>query len=105
MSDFIIYKDGAYNFFSSISNGCSFSSALTLDQLQYFVREDQGRRGIEALPERLERAHRTGSSEHGGSLESCIAFNRAGPGEACLSTVEFIAKFLTLAPSIGSGTS
>jgi hypothetical protein len=49
------------------------------------------------LPERLERAHKTGcSSIDGTTLLECIAGNRAGPKEAEMPAGEFIERFLTL---------
>jgi len=89
MPTYIIHKDGAYNLFSTVSDGCHYESALTLEQLR------------EALPgdidERLARAHKTGCSGIGHSLEDCISGNRAGQGEAELPADEFIRRFLTLA--------
>jgi hypothetical protein len=54
-------------------------------------------KAIDALPARLERAHKTGcSSLHGETLEQCIVCNRAGPDESEVPAAEFIKRWLTL---------
>ena len=98
MPAYIIHHGGVYNIYSTISDGCWFKSGLTLDQLRDVVREERGRQGSEAeLPDRLERAHETGCSGFGWSLDSCISGNRAGPEESKVARDEFINRFLTLA--------
>ncbi len=97
MPNFIIHKDGAYNLYTTIADGVCYESSLTLEQLREVIGDEDGAQAFAALPERLERAHRTGCSALSGeTLEECISCNRAGPGEATLSNDEFIRRYLTL---------
>jgi hypothetical protein len=97
MPQWIIYKDGAYNLFSTVVDAPVYESALTSDQLREAMREKFGQTGLDALPERLDRAHKTGcSSIDGTTLLECIAGNRSGPKEAEMPAGEFIERFLTL---------
>lgn len=97
MAKLIIHKDGAYNIYSTVSDGACYESALTLQQIELAIWSEHGEPGLFHLPARLERAHRTGcSSLTGETLEDCIAGNRAGPNETSLSLDEFVAKYLTL---------
>lgn len=97
MAKLILYKDGAYNLYSTIVDDACYESALTLKQLEQVIRFDYGEQGIRGLPVRLERAHKSGcSSIHGETLEECISYNRAGPNETHITVDEFIAKYLTL---------
>lgn len=96
MGRFIIHHEGAYNFYTTIADGACYEEALTLEQVQQIVKEQQGSDGMRDLPARLERAQRTGCSGFGEDLDSCISCNRAGPNETRLSKVEFIKRYLTL---------
>lgn len=92
MPRLIIHKDGAYNIYTTVADGACYESALTLEQLTEVLRFEGGQAAIDALPARLERAHRTGcSSWICETLAECIACNRAG-----LSFDEFVARYLTL---------
>lgn len=99
MAKYIIHKDGAYNFYTTVADGPCYESALTLEQLTQIVKEEQGNEGLRELPARLERAHKTGCSVPGQTLEDCIVCNRAGEDEAELTLDEFTAKYLTLSSS------
>lgn len=96
MAHYIIHLDGAYNFWSTVVDSPLFESALTLKQVQFVTKRDQGERGLRDLPRRLERAHATGCSSYIEDLDDVISVNRAGPDESRLSKSEFIAKYLTL---------
>ena len=97
MAALILHKDGAYNIYGTIADGPHFESALTLEQLTKVIKQEYGLVGLRELPQRLERAHRTGcSSMRGETLEGCIACNRAGKNEANMPVDEFVARFLTL---------
>ncbi len=97
MSQLILHKDGAYQIYSTISDGPYYVTALTLKQLRTHIRKTYGESGIRDLPQRLERAHRTGcSSVENMSLSDVIACNRAGPEESELSLDEFVAQHMTL---------
>lgn len=97
MPQLIIHKDGAYNLYSTIVDAPIYESAITLEQLRELTLFDLGQSGIEDLPERLQRAHKTGCSHMAGwTLDDCIAGNRAGINESKLPKDEFIAMYLTL---------
>ena len=97
MPAYIIHHDGAYNLYSTISDGCWFEHGITLEQLHDVIGEEHGRQGsIDELPARLERAHETGCSGFGWTLDQCISGNRAGTNESEVPRDEFIRKFLTL---------
>jgi hypothetical protein len=97
MSRFIIHRAGAYNLFCTGSDSAVYERALTLQELTEKIRSEYGQRGLQELPERLERAHATGCSGLDGiSLADCIEGNRAGPQESELTFDEFVAKYLTL---------
>lgn len=92
MATLILHKDGAYNLYSTISEGPYFLRALTLEQLTKEIRNQYGQVGLDELPARLERAHKTGTSSLiGSTLAECILCN-------CdkLSLDDFIARYLTL---------
>jgi hypothetical protein len=97
MAALILHKDGAYNIYGTIADGPHFESALTLEQLTEVIGQEFGEAGLRELPQRLERAHRTGcSSMRGETLEDCIACNRAGPNEANMPEDEFVRRYMTL---------
>lgn len=96
MSNFILHKDGAYQLYSTIMGAPCYPRALTLDDLRAVMFRDYGTTVTVALPLRLERAHATGCSAYGMTLEECISDNRAGPGETCVPFDEFVQKWLTL---------
>ena len=96
MPNFIIYKDGAYNFYTTVADGACYESALTLEQVEEVTKMEQGEEGLRKLPERLERAQKTGCSGIDWTLADCIECNRAGIDETRMSRKEFIKKYLTL---------
>lgn len=96
MPQAILHKDGAYQLYTTVTDGPCYQTALTLDELKDVLRFEGGQAAIDALPARLERAHKTGCSAHGYTLEECIAGNRAGPGESEVPFDEFVRRWLTL---------
>ena len=97
MPTYIIHKDGVYNFYSSISDTCWFVSGITREQLEAVYKDEYGNSGMRDLPQRLERAHKKGTScRLSKSLRSFLVCNRAGEDEATLSYEEFVERFLTL---------
>ena len=92
----ILHKDGAYQIYTTVADGPCYEHALTLDELTELMRFEGGQAAVDALPARLERAHRTGCSAHGYTLEECIAGNRAGPNETEVPFDEFVRRWLTL---------
>lgn len=101
MANVILHKDGAYQVYTTIGDGPCFESALTLAQLTEYIQQELGAAGLRDLPQRLERAHRTGcSSALGLTLEEVLATNRAGPKEKALSVEDFVRRYLTLPSSV-----
>lgn len=97
MGQIILHKDGAYQVYSTISDGPLFERALTLEELTEYIHQEFGNAGLRTFPDQLARARRTGCSGYlAGSLEDCIRFNRAGEGKMTLSLEEFTARYLTL---------
>ncbi|NHR04383.1 hypothetical protein HA052_04155 [Chromobacterium haemolyticum] len=100
MAEVILHNAGAYNLYNTISDGAHFVSALTLDQLRYYIQREYGDAGLKALPARLERAHTTGTSDpEAESLEEFLISNQAGANGETLSCADFVQKFLTIVPT------
>lgn len=100
MGQLILHKDGAYQIYTTVADGPCFESALTLEELTRYIREEFGAEGLRELPQRLERAHKTGCSHMlGMTLAECISANRAGENESELSFDEFVTRYLTLTPN------
>lgn len=103
MAKVILYKDGAYNLYTTIADGACYESALTLEQLKQIIKDAYGEAGLAELPARLERAHATGCSSAGKTLRECIAVNRDGPDGMRLSYNDFVARFLTFPKEESNG--
>jgi hypothetical protein len=84
MGKAIIYYEGAYNEYTTVADGPCWEGGLTLEQLKMVVKKQYGEEGLKALPERLELAHKTGTSFQGITLK--VTFE------------EFIKRYLTLNP-------
>jgi len=92
----IIHKDGRYNIFSTIVDDCYFEPSLSLKELEEYFKEEYGNRGLEGLPSRLERAHKTGtSSQIDKSLEDTVSCNNSGVDGNPLTFDEFVLKYLS----------
>lgn len=97
MANYILYKDGAYNLWSTIVDAPLYDRALTLQELKKILLSEGGESAISDLPARLVRSHATGCSAiFGGTLEDCVSVNRAGPNETCTPYDEFVQKYLTV---------
>ena len=97
MAQYIVHHKGAYNIYGTIADGAYFESALTLNQLKQYIKEEFGEQGLRNLPQRLERAQQKGTSSiNANSLEETLLCNRAGKNESHISTKTFIKRFLTL---------
>ena len=73
-----------------------YVSSISLEQLTNLIKEEYGQSGLNALPKRLERAHKFGnSSAFNEPLDAFLCCNRAGEDEAKLSTEECIKTFLS----------
>lgn len=93
----ILHRAGAYQLYSTISDRPCFDRALTLDELTRVIELSEGESAVNALPERLARAHAKGcSSLDDETLADCIALNRAGPNEEAVPHDEFVRRWLTL---------
>jgi hypothetical protein len=103
MPNYIIHKDGAYNFYTTITEGACYQEALTLEEVHDITRQQYGEEGLKELPARLERAHRTGCSGHDWTLDDCIESNRQGSSETTMPREEFIRRYLTLSPDQPTG--
>jgi len=80
MPKFLIHHKGAYNFYTTVADGACFVSALTLDQVKEYTKEEFGNQGMMNLPGRLERCHRKGvSSCDNQTLRELLLCNRSGP--------------------------
>ncbi len=97
MGKFIIHHNGVFNFYSTISDGCSFVSGLTREQVTRAIKEEEGERGLFGVDARISRAIRYGTScNMGTTLADAIGCNRAGEDEAELSFDEFVDQYLTI---------
>ena len=92
MGQGIVKLNGKYMIWSTVVDA-PITRLMTREQLEEHVRFEDGERGIRELPERLERADTNGTSFYRGSAESVVRFNRAGPGESCLTIKELIEKY------------
>ena len=97
MGTIIVHHKGVYNLYTTIADGFYFEGGLTLKQLKYYIKEEYGKQGVRELPQRLERAHKTGTSSLlDKSLTDTLTCNRAGKNEAQLSVNQCIKQFLTI---------
>ena len=92
MAQIIIGKANTYNIFSTITDSPVFESALTLDQLKYYINEELGRKGIADLEKRLDRVNKKGTS----SMLSKSLEDEVGVFLECekITLLEFIEKYL-----------
>ncbi len=68
---------------------CGMSEA----ELRDHVKEEYGNRGLERIEARLERCRRCGHSyldDESQTVAEFVEYNRAGPGESCLTVDELI---------------
>ena len=90
MGNPIVKLDGKYLVWSTISDSPS-TYGMTRDELVTFVREEDGRRGVEDLERRLARVEAKGTSGFDdASADETIWPNRAGPGEKIMHRDEII---------------
>ena len=55
MGQLILHKDGAYQIYTAVADGACFESALTLEELTEYIRQELGEAGLRELPHRVER--------------------------------------------------
>jgi len=96
MASIICHHKGRYNIYSTISDGFIWTESINLEQLEEYIKEELGNKGLKDLPSRLKRAHGHGhSSIPYCSLGNFLCCNRAGAAEVHLTTQECIERFLT----------
>lgn len=97
MAGIILYKEGAYNLYDTVSDRPVFHSAITMEQLSLHLQRTGGYVAASILLRRLDRAHSKGCScPISDDLRDCVVANRAGVDESNLPYEEFIYQFLTL---------
>lgn len=96
MTTIICHDKGKYNIFSTVSDNFYFRSALNLDQLTQWYRDEYGKQGMLGLGVRLERTHTKGTSSlMDSSLEECLFLNRTGKNGSSLSYTKCLEIFLS----------
>jgi hypothetical protein len=90
----IVKLDGKYLIWSTVSDSPA-SFGMTEDELIAYVREEDGRRGVEELASRLARVDAKGTSAlQRESADDTIWLNRAGPRETPLHREEIIEFYI-----------
>jgi hypothetical protein len=97
MPRYICHHEGMFFEWSTVVDA-PVTYGMNREAFETYYAEEYGRSRMHELPERMERAERTGTSCMLGydSLESLMAFNRAGPKGGC-------AKFSTLIRKLKAG--
>jgi len=104
MSVFIIHKDGVYNFYSTVTDSPQYARGLCLEEVVKIIQDEVGTIGVNALRDRLERAHKKGCSSYDDmTLVELVWDNRAGIHADNMLFDDFVAKFLTLPKAVGVG--
>lgn len=97
MAHIIIHYNGAYNLYSTVVDEPLYESAISEEQLRLHVKLKDGESGLAALPERIDRAKKFGSSSFlDSSLHSVVDRNRAGVSGIRMTFNAFVDKYLTL---------
>ena len=74
---------------------------LLLDDFKAFIKDQEGARGLEELPERLARCDKQGTSfQMDGDLLSLLCCNRAGKEESKLTYRQIVAVYCHREPKI-----
>lgn len=88
-----------YAIWSSIVDA-PVTNGMNLEEFHKYYQEKYGNAGMEQLADRLQRVEKNGTSSHiDDNVEQEIAFNRAGPGECCL-TYDEIVRFYCLGEKV-----
>lgn len=97
MAHIIIHRDGAFNVYTTICDAPIFDTAITVERLREWHRDEHGRAGEVRLEDALQRAVATGTScRLSRTLCSTLLGNHAGPDGSEMPFDEFVAKYLTL---------
>ena len=92
MPQYVIYKDGGFNIYSTISEGCYFESALSRKQMMSYLSSAN----IKRPEERVQKAEETGSSARTMTLTDIVKqSNLDMPPEYQLTFDQFVQKYLT----------
>lgn len=92
MPQYVIYKNGAYNIYSTISEECYFESALSRKQMVAYLSSQKMKRP----EERVQKAEETGTSSRTLTLTDIVdQFNLSFPPEHQLTFEQFVQKYLT----------
>ena len=85
MPSFIVKLESYYMEWSTVVDAPT-TFGMKLDEFEQYYEHENGRRGMEDLPNRLERVERHGTSSIGPmSASDLLELNRAGPDESELS--------------------
>lgn len=85
MGRFICKLEGKYFEYSTVVDA-PITEPMTLAELEDYVREEDGRTGLSALPGRLARCEAKGTSARDDdSIDHCLFCNRAGKDETMVS--------------------
>ena len=96
MGTIICHHEGRYNIYSTFSDEFYFESSISLDELKAYLKEENEKRFLRELDERLERAHEKGTSAFpDNSLEDTLCCNSAGKNGRSLSFKTCIKRFLS----------
>jgi hypothetical protein len=94
MPKYIVHYEGKFFDWSTIVDAPT-SYAMTREEYEKEYLLEYGRKGVEQLPERLERAIQNGTSSHRKmSFAELITGNRAGPNESEASIEEILKEVL-----------
>lgn len=92
MPQYVIYKNGGFNIYSTISEGCYFESALSRKQMVAYLSSQKMKRP----EERVQKAEETGTSSRTLTLTDIVdQFNLSFPPEHQLTFEQFVQKYLT----------
>lgn len=92
MPSYIVYKNDAFNIYTTVADGFYFETGITEKELYDYIKSDQGEQGVVTLPNRINRAKEQGSS----SLLGHTFEDLAGCNVERLSVQECIDKYMTV---------
>lgn len=92
MTRYIVKLGTGYVVWSTIVDA-PITSILTRDELENWIRICEGLEGIRALPERMKRVDKTGTSAMDTTREEILSCNRAGDEGQELSEGELVEQY------------
>ena len=91
----IVKLGGKYLIWSDVVDA-PVMMGMTLEELREHIREEEGRRGLEAFEQRLARVEAKGTSSfRDENAVDTVWLNRAGANETCMTVAQLIAHFVT----------